>query len=128
MTAEELLDLIKEAKSWDIHKINMVFDGYGVHGFLENFGVDKFARKVKDNKKLTINDLKVGDIIERGATRYVILSIDLAYAYCGRKGAYIMTNEDKTRYVDDFDITDFKKTELNAESSVNIIKMLLKEG
>lgn len=126
MTAEELLELIKEAKSWDIHKINMVFEGYGVHGFLENFGVDNFVRKVKDNNKLTINDLKVGDIIERGATRYVILSID--WADCRRKGAYIMTNEGTTRYVVDFDIADFKKTELNAESSVNIIKMLLKEG
>ena len=124
MTAEELLELIKEAKNWDIHKINMVFEGYGVHGFLENFGVDKFVEKVEDNNRLTINDLEVGDIIERGATRYVVLTID--WASRGTKGAYVMTNEERTRYVVDSDIAGFKKTQLSVEYNINIIKTLLK--
>jgi hypothetical protein len=67
MTAEELLELIREADNWDLGKALRVFDCDGIYGYLVKHGADDFAKKVKDERGLTVDDLRVGDIITCGS-------------------------------------------------------------
>jgi hypothetical protein len=75
MTAEELLELIREVHTWDSEKILRVF-GEGDYSYLVKYGADSFAKKVKDERGLTVDDLRVGDIITCGNTRYVVLAVE----------------------------------------------------
>ena len=59
MTAEELLKLIREARKWGWEKIYEVFEGNGVYGYLEKYGVDAFVEKMNEAERLTIKDLKL---------------------------------------------------------------------
>lgn len=105
MTAEELVELLREAKKWDFDKTNRIFEGNGYLGYLEKYGVESFVSKMKLSKGLTIDDLKVGDVITNGDLKYVVLAIE-------RMGAYVLTNERKTRYVVNYDIANFWQTGL----------------
>jgi hypothetical protein len=72
------------------------------------YGADSFAKKVKDERGLTVDDLRVGDIITCGNTRYVVLAIenDIEYDLCG---AYVFDGE-QTAYIINCDLEDFSKT------------------
>lgn len=127
MTAEELVKLIREANSWDLGKVLRVFDGEGIYSYLVSHGVDSFAEKVNNERGLTIDDLKVGDIITCGKDRYVVLAIenDIQDGLCG---AYIFDGE-QTAYVINYDLEDFTKTSETLGNSVSyIVKTLLKEN
>lgn len=127
MTAEELVELIREANSWDLGKVLRVFDGEGIYSYLVKHGADDFAKKVKNERGLTVDDLKVGDIITCGNTRYVVLAIesDIQDDLCG---AYIFDGE-QTAYVINSDLEYFTKTSESLGTSVRcVVKTLKKEN
>ena len=122
MTADELVTLIREANNWDLGKVLRVFDGDGIYSYLVNHGADSFAEKVNNERGLTIDDLRVGDIITCGKDRYVVLAIE--YDLCG---AYIFDGE-QTGYFINSDFKDFRKTGENVALYVNHIINTLKLG
>jgi hypothetical protein len=108
MTAEELVKLIREVHTWDSRKIIRVF-GEGDYSYLVKYGADDFAKKVKDERGLTIDDLLVGDIITCGATRYVVLAVEEAIKEDDVVGAYVFDGE-QTAYIINNDLEYFSKT------------------
>lgn len=123
MTAEELVGLMRKTDSWGYIKILEVFDGLGVYNYLLAHGADKFAEKVKSKSGLTVNDLKVGDIITCGKDRYVVLAIenDIQDDLCG---VYIFDGE-QTAYIINCDLEDFRKTNQSVAYQVNNIMNVL---
>lgn len=126
MTADELVTLIREANSYDLRKALRVFDGEDIYSYLVKYGADAFAEKVKNERSLTVNDLKVGDIITCGNTRYVVLAVenDLEYDLCG---AYVFDGE-QTAYIINCDLEDFKKTGESVGFDVKTIVDTLQEA
>jgi hypothetical protein len=115
MTAEELVELIREVSNWDLEKTIRVF-GEGGYSYLVRYGADDFAKKVRNEKGLTVDDLRVGDIITCGTTRYVVLAVeedDFA-------GTYVFDGEE-TAYIIDCDLEDFRKTGESVAYYVNHI-------
>jgi hypothetical protein len=112
MTAEELVELVREVNSWDLGKTLSVF-GEGAYSYLVKYGADDFAKKVKSEKGLTVDDLRVGDIITCGTTRCVVLAIeeDDLIVFDGEQTAYIINN----------DLEDFRKTGESVAYYVNHI-------
>jgi hypothetical protein len=113
MTAEELLELIREANTWDLGKVLRVFDGEGIYSYLVKYGADDFAKKVKSEKGLTVDDLRVGDIITCGTTRCVVLAIE--------EDDLIVFDGEQTAYIINTDLEDFRKTGESVAYYVNHI-------
>lgn len=125
MTAEELLELTRKARSWNMDKIVRVFEGEGVYGYLDKHGIDKFVEKMNGADRLTIDDLKVGDVITCGNTicgntRYVVLGIDSDES--DFIGTYIFDGEETAWFTDsDLEDFNFKKTGESVAYYVNHI-------
>lgn len=119
MTAEELVELLREAKKWDFDKTNRIFEGEGYLGYLEKYGVKSFVSKMKLGKGLTIDDLEVGDVITNGDLKYAVLAVN------ERMGAYVLTSEKETRYVVGYDIANFWQTGLTVAHHLGKIMDML---
>jgi hypothetical protein len=119
MTAEELVELIREVSNWDLEKTIRVF-GEGGYSYLVRYGADDFAKKVRSEKGLTVDDLRVGDIITCGNTRYVVLAVEEAIEEDDLVGAYVFDGE-QTAYIINNDLEDFRKTGESVAYYVNHI-------
>lgn len=123
MTAEELLELMRETNTWDYDKINRVFEGCGVYGYLNRYGVNSFVNRIKRGDILRIDDLKVGDVIrDNNLRRYAVLCFDE-----DGEGIYTLTDKREIRYFLNCDFCDWYKTGINVLMHINFIANVLND-